>query len=227
MKKEGYILYGILMVAILAISVIGSTYAYITATTSSSNNSVKTKSTIYKISMNINPIYDGFSFIPMNDTDALKAVKNKCKDKYDRGACSAYKILVYDYDENLNYISGYMNITTENMKNISYMMLEKTDEYNEDNCVQIEEKNYCVAKEATKAIEEEDLSIGDSYQVSGLKEKELILVMWLTNLNESQNEFDVGSYQATVTIQAGNGGEVKGTIASAVKLDPTPESDGV
>ena len=103
---------------------------------------------------------------------------------------------------------------------------EKTDEYNEDNCVQIEEKNYCVAKEATKAIEEENLSIGDSYQVSGLKEKELILVMWLTNLNESQNEFDVGSYQATVTIQAGNGGEVKGTIASAVKLDPTPEGGG-
>ena len=50
--------------------------------------------------------------------------------------------------------------------------------------------------------------------------------MWLTNLNESQNEFDIGSYQATVTIQAGNGGEVKGTIASAVKLDTTPESGG-
>lgn len=226
MKKKGYILYTILMITILTTSIIGSTYAYFTATTSSSSNSVKTKSTIYKISMNINPIYDGFSFIPMNDTDALKAVKNKCKDKYDRGACSAYKILVYDYDENLNYISGYMNITTENMKNISYMMLEKTDEYNEDNCVQIEEKNYCVVKEATKAFEEENLSIGDSYQVSGLKEKELILVIWLTNLNESQNEFDVGSYQATVTIQAGNGGEVKGTIASAVKLDTTPESGG-
>ena len=67
------------MITILATSVIGSTYAYITATTSSSSNSVKTKSTIYKISMNINPIYDGFSFIPMNDTYALKSVKNKCK----------------------------------------------------------------------------------------------------------------------------------------------------
>ena len=69
------------MISVLAISVIGSTYAYITATTSSAKDSVQTKSTIYKISMSIHPIYNDFSLIPMNDQDALKAVKNNCKDK--------------------------------------------------------------------------------------------------------------------------------------------------
>ena len=47
-------------------------------------------------------------------------------------------------------------------------------------------------------------------------------MFWLTNLQESQNTFDIGSFTATVTIQAGNGGEIKGTIASAVQLNPTP-----
>ena len=224
MNRKIHILYGILMISVLAISVIGSTYAYITATTSSAKDSVQTKSTIYKISMSIHPIYNDFSLIPMNDQDALKAVKNNCKDKYDRGACSAYKILVYDYDENLDFISGYMTIETDNMENLSYLVLENSSSYDEENCAMINEKSYCIAKEATPAIEDTNLSLGESYSVTGQKEKELIIVTWLTNLNESQNEFDIGTFQATVTILAGSGGEIKGTIASSVKLDSKEES---
>ena len=226
MKKNFRLLYLGLMVIILFISVSSTTYAYLTASTSSASNSVKTKSTIYKISMNILPVYSDFSFIPMNDTDAIKALKNKCVDKYNRGACSAYKIFVYDYDESLSSISGVMDITTNNMKNLSYMVLEESSENNLDTCVQIGEKNYCVAKEASPILEGNSLSLGDSYDVYGKKSKELILLLWLTNLDESQNEADIGSFQASVTIFAGNGGEVKGTIASSVKLDSMEAKEG-
>ncbi len=219
MKKNFRLLYLGLMVIVLFISASSTTYAYLTASTSSASNSVKTKSTIYKISMNILPIYSDFSFIPMNDSDALKALRNKCVDKYNRGACSAYKIFVYDYDENLASISGVMDITTDNMKNLSYMVLEESSENNPDTCVQIGEKNYCIAKEASPILDGSSLSLGDSYDVYGKKSKELILMLWLTNLDESQNESDIGSFQASVTILAGNGGEIKGTIASSVKLD--------
>lgn len=221
MKKEFKLLYGILAVIVLAISTIGATYAYWTASTKSANNEVETGSTIYSISMQINPLYHDFSVIPMDDENALKALKNKCKDKYDRGACSAYTIYVYDYNADLDYISGYMDVTTNNMQNLSYMMLRLSDTFDEDNCVTIEEsqENYCIVKEATAIGDGVGLSLGDSYDVTGITSTKFILLMWLSNFDYSQNDIDVGSFDAIITMQAGNGGEIKGSIASAIQID--------
>ena len=221
MKKEFKLLYGVLAVIVLAISTIGATYAYWTASTKSANNEVETGSTIYSISMQINPLYHDFSVIPMDDENALKALKNKCKDKYDRGACSAYTIYVYDYNADLDYISGYMDVTTNNMQNLSYMMLRLSDTFDEDNCVTIEEsqENYCIVKEATAIGDGVGLSLGDSYDVTGITSTKFILLMWLSNFDYSQNDIDVGSFDAIITMQAGNGGEIKGSIASAIQID--------
>ena len=70
------------------------------------------------------------------------------------------------------------------------------------------------------------MSIGDAYNVYGLTEKNLLLVIWLSNLNERQNEKDIGNYNATITVFAGNGGEITGTIANAVKIDQEPVEPG-
>ena len=43
--------------------------------------------------------------------------------------------------------------------------------------------------------------------------------MWLSNLNVSQNETDIGTFEAIVTMQAGSGGEIKGSISSALIID--------
>ncbi|MBQ8681351.1 MAG: hypothetical protein IJ509_00345 [Bacilli bacterium] len=226
MKKEIRLLYGVLAVFVLSICTIGATYAYWTASTRSAANSVKTKSTIYSISMQINPLYNDFSVIPMNDNDALKALNNKCKDKYKRGACSAYTIYVYDYNEDLDFISGIMDIQTNNMQNISYMMLRISDTYEEDKCVKInnvEEKEeiYCVAKEAAPMGDGVGLSLGDSYDVTGMSSTKFILLIWLSNLQQSQNDTDIGSFEAIITMQAGNGGQIKGSIASSIKIENT------
>lgn len=205
----------VILTTVLAIT--GATYAYWTATTMSTENAVKTQSTIYSISMDITPLYQVFSLIPMNDEFALKGLKNECKDKYDRGACQAYKIRVYDYNENLNFISGYMDITTVGMENLSYMMYRISDEYNEDSCVTIGEKHYCIVREAAHMQDGVGLSLGDKYDVTGTLETEFILLIWLTNLNFSQNDTDIGDFNAVITMQAGNGGEIKGSIASVIK----------
>ena len=219
MKKEFKLLYGVFAIMILSITTIGATYAYWTASTSSLNNAVNTSSTIYSISMDITPLYHDFSIIPMDDMDALKALKNQCKDKFDRGACSAYSIYVYDYNTDLNYISGVMDITTNNMENLSYMMLRLSDTYNEDRCVTFEEENYCFVQEATSMGEGVGLSLGDAYDVTGMTSTKFILLIWLTNLNASQNDVDIGNFDAVITMQAGNGGEIKGSISSAIKIE--------
>ena len=202
MKREFGLLYVVLMIMVLSISTIGATYAYWTATTKSNESDVKTESTIYSISMNINPLYYGFSVIPMNDKDALKALKNKCKDKYDRGACMAYNIHVYDYNDDLSFISGYMDVTTNNMQNLSYMMLRESDEFNEESCVMVEEynKSYCIVKEATSVGDGVHLSLGDTYDVIGMDSTNFILLVWLSNFKFSQSDIDIGNFEVAVTM---------------------------
>ena len=214
------ILYLIVFVVTVFILGTGTTYAYWTATTSSTDEAVKTESTSFSISMDLHPIYNDFSFIPMNDVDAIKALKRGCKDKYNRGACSAYKIKVYGYDSKLQYVSGYMDITTNNMANLSYMVYRESDIYNDDSCVTIDEKNYCVVREAAHMGDGVGLSLGDEYDVYGLESTEFILLIWLTNLNVNQNNTDIGSFNAIVTMQAGNGGKIQGVISSAIKVEP-------
>ena len=210
-----------LVVFIVTIFLIGTgtTYAYWTATTKSSDEAIGTQSTTYSISMNVSPLYHDFSFIPMNDEDAIKAVKNKCKDKFDRGACTAYNIRVYGYDANLGFISGYMDIKTTNMSNLSYMMYMESDTYDDEVCFKVEEKNYCKVLEPNHMGEGTGLTLGDKYDVVGTEETNFVLLIWLSNLDVSQNATDIGSFNAVVTMQSGNGGEIKGVISSAVKVE--------
>lgn len=229
MKREFKLLYGVLIIFVLAIATVGSTYAFWAATANSASNAVQTESTIFSISMQLNPLYHGFSVIPMNDENALKALANKCKDKYDRGACSAYTIYVYDWNENLDFISGLMDVSVTNMQNLSYMMLRRSDTYEEGKCAKVEvgtienaniiTENYCIVKEATPVGEGVGLSLGDAYDVVGMTDTKFILLMWLSNLDYSQNDIDLGSFNATITMQAGNGGQIKGSISSAVKIE--------
>ena len=229
MKSKFKLLYGVLMVFVLAIMTIGATYAYWTATTRSEENVVMAGSTGYSISMGISPLYHGFSVIPMNDSDALKGLKNECKDKYDRGACSAYVISVYGYNNSVNYISGFMDITTNNMQNISYMVLRISDIYEEERCVTIDSvtvgtgekvsENYCIVREAAPMSDGKALSLGDEYDVTGTDSTKFILLMWLSNLEFSQNDIDIGTFNAIVTMQLGSGGQIKGSIDGAIKVE--------
>lgn len=219
MKSNLKFFYIFMAIIILSVSTIGATYAYWTATTASTTNAVYTQSTIFSISMDITPLYHGFSVIPMDDVDALKAVKNGCKDKYGRGSCSAYTLYVYNYNTDLGYISGIMDVTTNNMQNLSYMVLKKEETYDEDKCAILDDGTYCIAKEASSVGEGEKLSLGDAYDITGTESTTFILLIWLSNLRQSQNDIDVGSFEAVVTMQAGSGGEIKGSISSVIVPD--------
>ena len=216
--------YLVIFIVVVFVLGVGSTYAYWSATTASTATSLMTESTIYSINMEISPLYSDFSFIPMNDVDAVKALRNGCKDKYGRGACSAYTINVFGYNNNLSHVSGYMDVTTNNMVNLSYMVYRISDTYDEDVCVDINDNYYCKVLDPAFMGDGVGLTLGDKYDVYGTESTEFILLIWLSNLDVSQNAFDIGSFNAVVTMQAGNGGEIKGVISSAVV--PNEPSDG-
>ena len=71
--------YVVLIIFILIICVIGSTYAYLTSTASGTND-VGTSSSNFNVGLRITPVYSDFSMIPMDDSDVLKAINNSCKD---------------------------------------------------------------------------------------------------------------------------------------------------
>lgn len=216
--KKKYV-YIILIILILVVSIIGATYAYLTANTNSSKNAVNTKSMSYNIKMDILPKYTGFTMIPMDNIDAIKAINNKCLDSYNRGACHVYLINISEYDETLEKISGTMNVTTNNIENLSYMFFESTEEYQEETCVKIDENNYCITKEATSINSGENLSLGPAYNVKGLESKSFLLLIWLENKDENQNEFDIGSFNASITFSMGDGSRIEGNIEASLKGD--------
>lgn len=215
MKKNFKYTYILILISVVIISSIGATYAYFATSSGSKKADITTSSEGYNISMKITPVYDGFSTIPLDDENVIKAINNKCKDKYNRGACSVYSIKIDGYDENLDFISGIMNTTTNNIENLSYMVLEEKDNTQEQNCVVINDKSYCISKEATRIIVNTDLSLGDKYDVTGTTEKNFLLVIWLSNIEMNQNENDIGTFQASITFSMGNGGQIKGTIVAS------------
>ena len=207
-------IYTIIIIFMMIVCVIGSTYAYLSSS-AISNNDIVTSSSNYNVSLRITPIYSDFSLIPMDDDDAMKALKNQCKDKYNRGACNLYSINVYGYAPSITAISGKINTNLSNIVNLSYMVLEEVnyDINDNDNCITISTKNYCIVKEATMFINNTDMSLGDNYSVIDFESKNLLLAIWLTNLNEDQNSFDIGNYSSTVTILlGGDGGQISGSI---------------
>ena len=216
-KIKGF--YAIFLTFIIVVCTIGSTYAYLSATVSGTND-VRTSSSSYSVSMRITPIYDGFSMIPMDDFDVLKAVSNGCKDKYNRGACNLYNVNVYGYDSNLDAVSGSLRVSVDNINNLSFMALEESNSYQEGSCAIIDSKNYCISNDVTHILPDTDMSFGDSYNVFGMDSKNILLVFWLTNLNMSQNLTDIGSFNASVTILLGrNGGQISGNINCALNND--------
>ncbi|MEE3343355.1 MAG: hypothetical protein VZS44_04615 [Bacilli bacterium] len=218
--KKHRIIYIAIIVIVLILSVLGSTYAYLTAKTESASNTIKAASTSYSLSMEISPLYNDFRIIPMDDTDVIKALKNKCKDKYNRGACSAYEINVNGYDDSLQTLTGKMDIELINIMNLSYMMFEEKEEIeSEETCINIDENNnsriYCKTIDATPVLEGEDLSLG-VYDVTNTTDKNFMLVVWLSNINGSQNDYDIGDYNAAITFAMGNGGSITGNIAASI-----------
>lgn len=221
--KLGYL---ICAIGMFCLTTVGATYAY-WAASDSSGNVIITNSTGYSISMRVNPLYHGFSLIPMDDENVVKAIGNKCKDKYDRGACSAYTIRVFDYNKNLNFVSGTIKVDT-NIENLSYViMAPKNGLEDESKCtsVAIEEetgevlRDYCLYNDYNKFVNGQEQVLIESYDVTGIEEVKFILIVWLENEERSQNEDGVGYFNAAVTMSAGSGGKIQGLISDAIEIE--------
>lgn len=216
MKKFKYF-YTITLILTLVVMSFGASYAYFAARITSEEKAVKAGSKSFSLNLSVLPKYPSidepqYTIIPMKDNLAKKAYENKCIDKNKAGACLAYDIKVFEYSDDLEYVTGSINITTSNVTNLSYMILD--EEGNVLTLREDEEKNKI---EHDKIISETEMTLGeDSFYIKDKTELNLVLLIWLSDTGEKQNEIDIGTFYGSVTFKAGKGGQITGNISSSI-----------
>lgn len=218
--KKAKVFYTIIIILTFIVLSIGSTYAYFTATIATEDDFMETGSAQYSLKLSVMPKYPDpelgpYTLIPMkNELSELGYVgynEVPCIDKNNAVVCYAYEIIVSEYSQELEYLSGSINIKTSNIANLSYRLYDENDiplAIGED------EDGDLIYYDTI--ISEEEMTLGDSFYVKEQDQLVLTLMIWLSDTGEEQNETDIGTFNGNVTFYAGKGGQITGKISSII-----------
>ena len=83
----------------MTILLIGGTFSYFTLSTMSKMDALAVSAGKVRLGLGVSPVYTGYPIIPLKDEYISVAYKQKCKDDLDRGACLAYGLEVFNFEE--------------------------------------------------------------------------------------------------------------------------------
>lgn len=186
------------------ILLIGTTFSYFSTRNMSKMNALAVEAGKVKLGLGVSPLYTGYKLIPTNDSDIMTAYDQQCLDDYGNGACLAYEFEVYNFNLKQDVI-GKIDFNVEGIENLSYIVLDENDTIYLDKT--------SVGNGITK-----DLPLGEHFILEDAtelnsKSKKFKLIIWLTNLEQDQNEIDAGGqFSATITFSSVYGGKLTATI---------------
>lgn len=186
------------------ILLIGATFSYFTASTMSKMNAVAVEAGQISIGLGVSPIYSGHYLIPLKDEYIGKAYDNKCVDDLDRGACLAFGLEVFNFSKP-TLVEGVIDFYINGIDNLSYMVLD-------------EDGNTYLDVTHVSSSSPNKLSLGDEFRLEDATNvsrtsKKFILLIWLTDNGEIQDETDAGgSFHADVTFSSTYGGRLTGSV---------------
>lgn len=204
--KQNKINVFLLVTSILStfILLIGATFSYFSTRNMSKMNALAVEAGKVRLGLGVSPLYTGYKLIPTNDSDIMTAYNQKCLDDYGSGACLAYEFEVYNFNLKQDVI-GKIDFNVEGIENLSYIVLDENDTIYLDKT--------SVGNGITK-----DLPLGEHFILEDAtelnsKSKKFKLIIWLTNLEQDQNETDAGGqFSATITFSSVYGGKLTATI---------------
>lgn len=204
--KQNKINVFLLITSILStfILLIGATFSYFSTRNMSKMNALAVEAGKVKLGLGVSPLYTGYKLIPTNDSDIMTAYDQQCLDDYGNGACLAYEFEVYNFNLKQDVI-GKIDFNVEGIENLSYIVLDENDTIYLDKT--------SVGNGITK-----DLPLGEHFILEDAtelnsKSKKFKLIIWLTNLEQDQNETDAGGqFSATITFSSVYGGKLTATI---------------
>jgi len=205
MMQKNNIFSLVVSILTLAIITIGTTFAFFSGILQR-NDAVSVKSAEINFSFKVNPLYNEKNIIPTEDDDIFTAFYNNCIDDLEFGACYAYTINVINEGDQLD-IMGRFKVSNDELPNLKYMILDAD--------VVDENGKYAVYKGIEYAKTEFE-SIGNIIRLDRNETKNLILVVWLSNVDKEQNKETGKTFLGTLTFDSTLGSKITGTITAIV-----------
>lgn len=196
---------GIVSILTLIVMGIGTTFAYFSASVNGKFENVSVSSVEIILNLTIAPLYNGKPILPTNDEDIEKAFDNKCVDSKGSGACIAYTIELENSGFEQEGIATFF-ATSDSITNLKYIILDN-------------ENDYAILKGPTNAMEVDTELAGVPIKLEAEGDKKLLtIVIWLSNLNEPQDEEQGASFTGQVSFQSTMGAKITGTMNENVIL---------
>lgn len=205
MKKDKINLF-LLILSVVSITIltIGATYSFFTINAISKANAVSVEAGRVMVGLGVIPKYHDYKLIPMNDSDVMTAYSQECIDDYGNGACLAYDINVYNYGK-MQDIVGKIDFSLDGINNLKYLLLDS----NGNRYVDITEISSTAAN---------GLSMGNAFTLpegtmTKPSTKDFVLIIWISNLDKSQNDDDAGGkFNAAVTYSSMSGSRITANV---------------
>lgn len=196
MKRDRFLI--IISILMIIVTLIGTTFSFF-ATSTRSNENIEIGSATFGGSVEVSPLYTGKPIVPMDDSDVMTGYANECIDKNDFGACYAYTIHVVNTGDEFDY-KGTIEFDVNDIENLKYLVLdEEGEEY----------------VEGTSVESGTPQSLGDSFTLGHDSSRDFILVIWLSNLEDNQNDYDGGGhFDASVTYTSTYGSRITASISN-------------
>lgn len=216
----------IIMIVTLALSVIGTTFAYFSITPAI-NNSVTGVAATADLSLNITritPNTEGWNtsnqvMIPQLTAVLNNAINNNCLDEYGNVVCQLYKIILNNEGTAQVEVDGTIKFTgTTNMPNLKWKIYGNSTEISNTSDIitslNTSSTNVGTNNEVVTIVDNLTLNPKNS---TGDKQY-YYLIAWIESLIDENGEpaiqTDNGTYQATVDFSASNGIGVTSTFTS-------------
>ncbi len=186
---------------------IGATFSYFTANTSSGLNAITADAAQISVGLSVSSLYTGHKLIPMNDTDLDTAFAQSCVDDLGNGACIAYTLSISNFDLATEVV-GTIDFTINGIENLSYIVLD--DQGNHYTNI-----NHIDSSNST------GLTLGPAFTLQeGTSQlpttKTFTVIIWLTEIGDEQDAVDAdGSFTADVTYSTSSAGRITATVANA------------
>lgn len=203
-KNKNSIFSLVVSILTLAAVTVGSTFAFF-STVIRPEKKVEVESANFRLAAEIKALYNSQKIIPTDDEDIMKAFDNKCIDYKGWGACYAYNLKITS-EGDAQDVYAKVKFLDDDLPNLKYLILDADNlDGNGD---------YKVYKESDYT-NNEFTQIGDEIKLESGRSRNLILVVWLSNLNVPQEETGK-SFTGYLTVDSTLGTKITGSITASV-----------
>ena len=202
-NDTGIIVMSIVTVLALALFITGGTYAFLTAS-ATNNTAITGEAAKVGLTLDVTKVVDGGKLIPMDDTDLATALSfaTPCIDINGYGACHIYQVVVNNTGTDDINVTSSLAFTLTNMANLKWQEIAS-----QTSIGTITGATNGVS--ATTAVASATTWRTNDVIAGNNGTKTYYFAVWISNISNSQNTTDYGSYLGTLTFNSTNGAEIK------------------